>query len=101
MNKIIRKNKKPSFYKLLELLNQEFDIALFEEQCCELGKGSFGKCFLGKIVKKTEEQQIKWQFDELVKHNRIVAIKVIDKQSKGYQAEKYHKEVSILASLQK
>ena len=56
MNKIIRKNKKPSFYKLLELLNQEFDIALFEEQCCELGKGSFGKCFLGKIVKKTEEQ---------------------------------------------
>jgi hypothetical protein len=49
------KLKRPSLYKLLNIFDKNFNIALFEEQNFELGKGSFGHCFLGKFLRTNEE----------------------------------------------
>jgi hypothetical protein len=36
---------------MIEVLKQ-YQVVLYNEEFFELGKGSFGKCYLGKILKK-------------------------------------------------
>ncbi len=52
INKIKNRRKKPEYYKVVQTLKNNYNIIIFSDEFLEQGKGSFGKCYLGKIMQK-------------------------------------------------
>ena len=53
VHKIQMRRRQPSYGKLLKMMQSTFSIMLFEvndeKEIYMIGKGGFGKCYLGKI----------------------------------------------------
>jgi hypothetical protein len=52
IDKIKKNRKQPEYYKVIQDLKSKYNIIIFHGELSELGKGSFGTCYLGKVSKK-------------------------------------------------
>lgn len=97
IDRIKKKRRKPEYYKVVQDLKERYNIVIFQEEFMELGKGSFGKCYLGKIRENPGEVLEMQFFDDLIKNDQIIAVKVIPKTAKTkLNSELYVNEIKHL-----
>jgi hypothetical protein len=49
VNKIQRHRVAPKYAALLKEMSSNFNVKIFTEEMYEVGRGGFGRCYLGKI----------------------------------------------------